>query len=902
MKFSKQEIPENKSHLTTFPSIKTINRFSQSEKTNMSDFCVSNFYGSVLWPGVSDISDFDFSNWIKISLNSIEVYPDQLFSASNPKPEMGSKLNKTAILTFNNIIGLDSQISANDFKKKLKRLCKNQSAEFISFNPQTRILIIRVQHFTKFAFNDLEIEQAEEEEMRNVMEQMALEEESQELSIHSEKQKLSNQNIKKISNTQNNKKRLKNSAELLDSKIKASPQKNEDILSPEKELLMENIDQEEIQKKMGAKQLDYMMPSELTHLDFILKTDRTDNQSFASLAKELKTFANNLENPIRNYTDKIEKLSASVVNKISIYNLSKNKEVFSKDPSKPSQFIHRNKPTFCWTSNTQLSIITQMIPLKTLCVPLPKQEFDKELEAIFSEVLRNSELSLVSDFKFGTINYLSFYKILFLIFKQFVKRPDLKLDSEKANLWAFLELFLSLFVCHSLSPDEIIKSQKMSQLIEEELLENRKSKNKNPLSFKYEQRRKLVKWLETIIQEKSETYEEAYFNKIEEEENDERLSFQAALWNTNKETKQNADKRNFFSFLKQLMEIEQFCSMDLLVSQLLKTQFDFPLDSFEKSILMLLTLYVDFEKENPDLFGRVISSQIEVVAFELNSILMICFASLQLESKKGNMQEQFGFLQNSLNQIFMNRKMFNIGFIWQLAFSDLFKHSLSTFDQFVHLYFLEDNLSDFQTSTCQEILNKLSQDNQSAFHRKYNPIIAKSISHIINGHNSQILDFYVQQNMEVESLNFFVRNICQEQLETVVFRKEHLPFLENYVDLLSKIQRIGCNPLFELIRNYLEVIRVFHDPLKIGSDEKLSRNIDSVFRLLKQCQSIKGVSVKEFLTNIRSGVLDMICLGLFNGFAETQTCFEIGVINGCYDLSIPKEKFDEILKKLSYIV
>ena len=110
---------------------------------------IFNQFGQAFWPGISNAKDFNFDEWVKISQGEIEIYPDELFSYCNPKPQVGEKLNKTCLLSFNNI----SKTFLGRFgEKELKAKCKQQDCKFMNLNPIEGLLTVKVAHFTKYSF------------------------------------------------------------------------------------------------------------------------------------------------------------------------------------------------------------------------------------------------------------------------------------------------------------------------------------------------------------------------------------------------------------------------------------------------------------------------------------------------------------------------------------------------------------------------------------------------------------------------------------------------------------------------------------------------------------------------------------------------------------------------------
>lgn len=83
----------------TSPDFIQIHRMSEWELRNIRDFSISNSFGKIEWPGVTDLTEVNLEQCVNITKKQAEVYPESMES-EGLKPEVGQKLNKNAIITL----------------------------------------------------------------------------------------------------------------------------------------------------------------------------------------------------------------------------------------------------------------------------------------------------------------------------------------------------------------------------------------------------------------------------------------------------------------------------------------------------------------------------------------------------------------------------------------------------------------------------------------------------------------------------------------------------------------------------------------------------------------------------------------------------------------------------------
>eukprot|EP00418_Pyrodinium_bahamense_P063198 CAMPEP_0179084364 /NCGR_PEP_ID=MMETSP0796-20121207/38149_1 /TAXON_ID=73915 /ORGANISM="Pyrodinium bahamense, Strain pbaha01" /LENGTH=123 /DNA_ID=CAMNT_0020781787 /DNA_START=8 /DNA_END=379 /DNA_ORIENTATION=+ len=105
-------------------------------------------YGSVQWPGLTDVRCLDFDQIIEIDRGSLTMYPDC------EKPNVGSELNKEAVIT------LSVRPSRGDTKMKsldllqarLEKISEEFGGRFISYDMEK--WIFRMPHFNGLESNN----------------------------------------------------------------------------------------------------------------------------------------------------------------------------------------------------------------------------------------------------------------------------------------------------------------------------------------------------------------------------------------------------------------------------------------------------------------------------------------------------------------------------------------------------------------------------------------------------------------------------------------------------------------------------------------------------------------------------------------------------------------------------
>lgn len=126
----------------TNPSIEAMSRMSEAKLSRIDNLEVGRYgYGSVRWPGLTDVRRVDFDEVITIDRGSLTLYPDR------EKPKRGEELNKEAIVSLHvRPSRTDAKLKSTDvLKARLTTEAERFGGKFISYDMDK--WIFRVPHF-----------------------------------------------------------------------------------------------------------------------------------------------------------------------------------------------------------------------------------------------------------------------------------------------------------------------------------------------------------------------------------------------------------------------------------------------------------------------------------------------------------------------------------------------------------------------------------------------------------------------------------------------------------------------------------------------------------------------------------------------------------------------------------
>ncbi|GAB1604620.1 nuclear pore complex protein Nup98-Nup96-like isoform X2 [Argonauta hians] len=155
----------------TRPGYYTVPSWNElSEFTDENDDCIvedltigREGYGSVFFPGLTNIAGMNFDEIIHFRKKEVTVYPDDV-----GKPEVGQGLNKRAEITLDcvwpvdkttkTIISNPEKLKLMKYEEKLENATINLGGEFLDYRPETGSWVFEVKHFSKYGLKDEDTE------------------------------------------------------------------------------------------------------------------------------------------------------------------------------------------------------------------------------------------------------------------------------------------------------------------------------------------------------------------------------------------------------------------------------------------------------------------------------------------------------------------------------------------------------------------------------------------------------------------------------------------------------------------------------------------------------------------------------------------------------------------------
>lgn len=143
------------------PSMTQLSAMAREDPDSLAS--VSNFtvgrdgVGSVRWLDDVDVRGLDLDSVVSLAKGSVEVYPD-----SSVKPPVGQGLNCPAVVSMLKVFKTDKATGeptkdpevVEKFTRKLKRICAEQGAKFMSYDGETGEWQFEVEHFSKYGLDD----------------------------------------------------------------------------------------------------------------------------------------------------------------------------------------------------------------------------------------------------------------------------------------------------------------------------------------------------------------------------------------------------------------------------------------------------------------------------------------------------------------------------------------------------------------------------------------------------------------------------------------------------------------------------------------------------------------------------------------------------------------------------
>ena len=125
----------------TVPSMQALEQMSGEELRSVQGFTVGSADGKVEFAGATDVEGLELDSVVQIEPRAVVVYPE-----SAAKPPVNSKLNKPATITLYHCTpkaGSDPAL----FERRVRKVCENSGAEFLSYDGQSGEWVFRVEHF-----------------------------------------------------------------------------------------------------------------------------------------------------------------------------------------------------------------------------------------------------------------------------------------------------------------------------------------------------------------------------------------------------------------------------------------------------------------------------------------------------------------------------------------------------------------------------------------------------------------------------------------------------------------------------------------------------------------------------------------------------------------------------------
>lgn len=121
------------------PSIEMMSKMSEAKLSQIDNLEIGRYgYGSIKWPGLTDVRQLDFDKIIDIQRGRLTVYPEY------EKPNVGTELNKEAVISLN-VKTRAGPSKAAEVKDRLVAITEKLGGKFISYDLD--MWIFCVPHF-----------------------------------------------------------------------------------------------------------------------------------------------------------------------------------------------------------------------------------------------------------------------------------------------------------------------------------------------------------------------------------------------------------------------------------------------------------------------------------------------------------------------------------------------------------------------------------------------------------------------------------------------------------------------------------------------------------------------------------------------------------------------------------
>lgn len=143
----------------TRPSYDRLQRMTDVELSEVDGFAVGcKGLGSVEWIGKTDVRHLNLDELVFFEKKEVIVYKDD-----DQKHELGSGLNRPAIVELLGVFPPRKSSSAEAYREKVKERTSDIGATFLDYSAATGIWRFRVEHFSRYGFDDDDDEDDDEE-------------------------------------------------------------------------------------------------------------------------------------------------------------------------------------------------------------------------------------------------------------------------------------------------------------------------------------------------------------------------------------------------------------------------------------------------------------------------------------------------------------------------------------------------------------------------------------------------------------------------------------------------------------------------------------------------------------------------------------------------------------------
>ncbi|RLN51569.1 hypothetical protein BBJ29_001228 [Phytophthora kernoviae] len=134
----------------TIPSYERLQTMTDHELSQVEKFTVGcRGLGAVEWIGKTDVRDLDIDELVLFEKKEVIVYKDD-----DKKHELGMGLNKPAIVELLGIFPPRKSTSPDKYKDRVKQRTQDIGATFLDYSPDKGIWRFRVEHFSRYGFDD----------------------------------------------------------------------------------------------------------------------------------------------------------------------------------------------------------------------------------------------------------------------------------------------------------------------------------------------------------------------------------------------------------------------------------------------------------------------------------------------------------------------------------------------------------------------------------------------------------------------------------------------------------------------------------------------------------------------------------------------------------------------------